>query len=74
MARDYGTSDKRDEINERFYKIAGKWGTTDEWNEEQTREILKLMEKHTTQYTRCVRDHARQRREPALFFRKPKIF
>ena len=46
--QDDGTSDKRDEINERIQNKTGKWGTIDEWSDEQKKEFFKLMEKHAT--------------------------
>ncbi len=45
---DDGTSDKRDEINERILNRTGTWGKIENWTEEQKKEYLILREKHET--------------------------
>jgi hypothetical protein len=47
-ARDDGTSDKRDEINERIENKTGTWGEMKDWTDKGKKEFFRLIEKHTT--------------------------
>ena len=40
MARDDGTSDKSDEINERIGNKTGTWGEMKDWTDKEKKEFL----------------------------------